>query len=481
MQNLILIEKAEIEFGKGLNIITGETGSGKSAILTAIRLISGERADSSLVRKGAEMAVIEAEFEGGTFVRREIYRSGKNRCFIDDSQVSVAQLKESVLIERVDQNSSIINQETALLDQFAKIEKEVEEFSKSQSEEKRIFSELEALFALPKERQLEWAQKDLELIESSRWKEEETLNQEHLLLSNAQELSEKIAGVSHILGESVPALKRALSSLETCARFDAKIQMTAKSLKGALLEFDEVHGFVESYLDRLEANPAKLEAVEKEIGTILNLKRRFGPDLEAQKKKLLSEIEQLSNIDVQIEALQNNLKTLREKNTASEKSILEKRQKAAPLFAKLILQELMSLNIPDAQFEVIVEKQVQFLFSANRGNPPTLIAKCASGGELSRLLLAIKTILSSGTSTLVFDEIDSNVGGQTAATIGEKLQRLAKERQVICVTHFVQVAKYAIDHFFVSKEIRGENTYTILKKIIGKEREIEYNRMLGNI
>lgn len=481
IQNLILIEKAEIEFGKGLNILTGETGSGKSAILSAIRLIGGERADSSCIRKGAEVAIVEAEFEEGPLIRREIYRSGKNRCFIDDALVNVTQLKESVSIERVDQNSSILSQETALLDQFATLAEEVEEFSKSQSEEKALFSELEALLSIPKERELEWAQKDLELIETARWKEEEALNQEHLLLSHAQELSEKIAGVSHVLTDSIPALRKALASLETCGRFDAKIQTTAQALKGALLEFDEAHRFVESYLDRLEANPIKLETIEKEIGAILNLKRRFGADLEAQKQKLLSGIERLSNIEFQVETLQNALKILREKNFAWKKSILEKRQRAAPLFANLILQELKDLNMPDAQFEVAVSESAQFLFSANRGNPPIPIAKCCSGGELSRLLLAIKTVLSSGTSTLVFDEIDSNVGGQTAAAIGEKLQRLSQNRQVICVTHFVQVAKYAMDHFLVSKETRDENTYTTLKKLIGNEREPEYNRMLGNI
>ncbi len=486
IQNLILIDRAEIEFGPSLNILTGETGSGKSAILSAIRLIAGDRADSSMIRKGAELAIIEAEFEGPLFVRREIYRSGKNRCFIDDAQVSLSALKEAVQIEMVDQNSSLLHRERELLDTFIGILQEVEEFEKSESEEKRLESELNALLAIPKERELEWAQKDLELLDAVRWKEEEKIVQEHHLLTHAQELAEKMGAVSHILteGPELPNLKKALHFLEHCTRFDPKLTESAQMMKGALLELEEVGRGVESYADRLEADPQKLDRLEREMGAIQNLKKRFGGNLEGQREKLLETLERLVSLEPQIETYRENLATLREKNQRWAQILTEKRKEAAPRLASLVLAELKSLNIPHAQFEIAVGSiwnEVHFLFSANLGHLPTPIETQASGGEKSRLLLAIKTILSEGKSTLVFDEIDSNVGGQTAAVIGEKLKKLSSTRQVICVTHFVQVAKCGKDHFLVSKEAHDESAYTIIRKMAEKEREMEYKRMLGTV
>lgn len=476
IQNLILIESAVLEFGSGLNILTGETGSGKSAVLSAIRLIAGERADSSCIRKGAEWALVEAEFDGA-ILRREIYRSGKNRCFIDDAQVSLSELKEAVQIEMVDQSSSILGQEKPLLDQFAGITEEVLAFEASKSEENRLSNELNGYLAIPKERELEWAKKDLELIEEVRWKEEEKLSEEHNLLTHAQELSEKIGAAASVFDECLPNLKRAQNLLEQILRLDAKLQPAAQSMKSALLEMEEAGRSVQSYADRIEVNPTRLESLEKEIGAIESLKRRFGPDIDAQKLKLTQTIDHLTNLDASIETLQKNLSALREKNKLAAASIDQKRKKAAPEFSRLVLEELKSLNIPKAQF--LIDEEFRFLFSANPGHPPISIEKCASGGELSRLLLAIKTILSEGKSTLVFDEIDSNVGGQTAAAIGEKLKRLSQFRQVICVTHFVQVAKCGKDHFLVSKSSRGDSTYTMVQKMGEKEKMDEYNRMMG--
>lgn len=479
IKNLILIESAVLEFGKGLNILTGETGSGKSAILSAIRLIAGERADSSCIRKGSDLGVVEAEFEDGSILRREIYRSGKNRCFIDEAQVSLSALKEFIQIEMVDQNSSILGKEKLLLDQFAEISEEVKDFEASICEENKLSAELNTLLATPKERELEWAKKDIELLEEARWKEEESLAQEHHLLTHAQELAEKISAAACLFDEGIPYFKRALGLLEQAQRFCDKIEHLAEPVKGALLELEEAGRSLQSYGDRIEINPTRLEALEKEIGAIVTLKRRFGSDLGAQKEKLLTTIEHLANLDARIDNLQKSLILLREKNETWARSINEKRRQASPLFSNILLQELKSLNIPNAQFEVVISDRIQFLFSANPGHPPIPIEKCASGGELSRLFLAIKTILSQGKSTLVFDEIDSNVGGQTAAAIGEKLKRLSEFRQVICVTHFVQVAKCGIDHFLVSKETLAEDTYTTVQKMGEKEREREYNRMMG--
>jgi DNA repair protein RecN (Recombination protein N) len=489
IQNLILIEKADIAFGPGLNILTGETGSGKSAVLSAIRLISGGRADSGCIRKGADFAVVEAVLEGPVFIRREIYRSGKNRCFIDDAQVSLSELKELIDIEMVDQTSShsILNQQKKMLDTFAGLLSDAAAHEVSQGEERAIDRKLQTLLQTPKDRELEWAEKDLELIEEVNWKlgEEEKLAEEHHFLTHAQELAEKMRAISLTLteGAELPTLRRALNSLESCVRFDPKLPPLAQCLKSALLELEEAGRSIQCYTDTLEADPARLSVVETRIGAIESLKRRFGPHIEEVKAKLLATIDHLSNLDAEIETLRSSLQTLQDKNLKLAQEITLKRQKAAPLFSSQVLEELRSLNIPHAKFEIAVGdtyNDIRFLFSANPGLPAIPLEECASGGEQSRLLLAIKSILSDGSSSIVFDEIDSNVGGQTASILGQKLKQLAQKRQVICVTHFVQVAKCAMEHFLVSKSTKNDNAYTSVTKLSEREREIEYSRMLGN-
>jgi DNA repair protein RecN (Recombination protein N) len=526
IQNLILIEKGEIAFGPGLNILTGETGAGKSAILSAIKLIAGGRADSQMIRKGADFAIVEALLENGTHVRREIYRSGKNRCFIDDRQVPLSELHAD--IEMIDQNSSF--NERDVLDTFAGIREWVDT-----AEETKIALKIEELEKIPREREQQWAEKDLALFEELNWKEgdEEALAQEHHRLTHAQELAEKI---SSLLALDLHELKRGQSTLEQCVKFDPSLAPTAASMKSALLELDEVNRVLSRY--EIEVDPNQLASVEKRVTLYETLKRRFGPQLIEEKKKLEERLRKLINLEVEIGELKQLLSHVQEKNRALAQSIREKRQKAAKKLTPLILEELKSLNMPHAQLEIAIlrplkkgEKcqggarnlgqalagveadkperfidadgsqiswlsdagrftlfeweqyisdEVRFLFSANPGVAPAPLEQCASGGELSRLLLAIKTILSEGSSCIVFDEIDSNVGGKTAAILGEKLKKLASRRQVICVTHFVQVAKCAMQHFLVSKIEKEGSAFTIIQRLDEKTKEKEYERMLGN-
>lgn len=490
ISNLILIEKAEVPFGPGLNILTGETGSGKSAILAAIKLISGERAEAGLIREGADFAIIEVELEGPTFIRRELHRSGKNRCFIDDAQVSLTELKTAVGIERIDQSSThfLCSQEEqrGLLDAFAKIDTSTLSFS----EEKRLETELQNLTQIPVTRELEWAQKDLELIEEANWQkgEDELLAQEHHLLTHSQELVEKLGSAASTLDQSVPLFKRLLSTVEQCIRHDAKLTPIGSSLKNAVLELEESHHSLNSYVGRIEANPQRLVEVENRIALIERLKKQFGPDIDAAKEKLRTQIDRLSNIDSSIESLRAALKKIKLQNIAAAEKISQERKKAAPLFAQKVLEEIKSLLLPNAQFIVSIEPkplsqngidEVHFLFTANLGHPPAPLESCASGGELSRVLLALKTTIASDAKCLVFDEIDSNVGGQAATVLGEKLKTLSNHCQVICVTHFVQVARCAFRHFLVSKNEKNGHTFTSVSLLTSQEREEEYNRMLG--
>lgn len=520
IQNLVLIESASIDFGPGLNILTGETGSGKSAVLSAIRLLAGERSDAQLIRKGADLAVVEALFsslpaallaqEGieaapPFTVRREICRSGKNRCFIEERQVSLSFLKEALSpsIQRIDQSSSrdlcSADVQRSRLDAFADLS--LSSFTASYAEEKKLEALLETLIQAgsQRDRDLKWAQEDLAAIEEVNWLEgeEEKLSAEHRLLSHAQELLEKLGSFSSALLEGqtpiAPLLKRQSALLEQCSRFDPKLAPLSESFKNASLELEEAGHALRSYVERLDADPQKLSSIESRIAEIESIKKRFGPTFEdaaKRKKALQDQIDSLSSLDEQIASARSSLELLRKKNHHLASELSRKRKTAAHKFQPLILAELKSLNLPNAQFSVLLEPKplsstgadsIRFLFSANPGVSPIPLEECASGGELSRLLLAIEVILAEkeGKSCLVFDEIDSNVGGQTAAVLGEKLRQLSQGRQVLCVTHFLQVAKCALDHFLVSKKERQGQAFTLIQKLEGTAKESEYRRMQG--
>ncbi len=439
-----------------------------------------------MIRKGAELAVVEAILEGPIYIRREIHRSGKNRCFIDESQVSLSELRKVAAIERVDQSGSLelcsLESQLAMLDTFAHLTEEASALEASLSEQRAQESRLQEFIQSQQtqERELEWALKDLHIIEEVALQpgEEEKLAQEHHLLCHAQELAEKTGAISFTLteGGEIPSLKRAFSQLEGCLRFDSHLESQAASFKSALLELQEVGRAIRSYAERIEADPNRLAVVEKRIAAIEALKKRFGSDIEGARKNLQEKVNQ--NLPLEKEALEKELALLKGKNETRAQALHQKRKQAAGPFSRQVLTELKSLNLPHAQF--VITDAFRFLFSANPGIAPIPLEQCASGGELSRLLFAMKVILAGGKTCLVFDEIDSNVGGQTAAILGEKLSLLAKKQQVICVTHFVQVARWATDHFLVAKQEKEGHAFTTITKMDERVREKEYSRMMGN-
>ncbi len=519
LQDLILIDKADIEFGGGLNIFTGETGSGKSAILTAIRLIAGERADVEWIRAGAAAGIVEAKFT--TFskellgeidppppgepltVRREIYRSGKSRSFIEDSFVSVSVLRELVrpLLEMVDQGSasvlSLAETQRKILDAYAGLEKEAKVLSDAFTVWTAMKKERDEAvnLGLNRSRDLEWSNARLKEIEEVNWQkeEEESLTAAHLILTHTQELTEKIAAAIDGLSTIAPHARRLSHILEGTAALDPSLRPTALAIKTAALELIEAEQFLSSYRERLEADPARLAAIESRIGAIEALKRRYGPsweEVQKEKEKLAIEIDRLENLDYTQAALNEKVKGLEKNSEDLAKKLSAKRHAAAKHLRQDVLKELKCLSLPHAQFEVEISPkplslngadEIRFLFAANPGLSPLPLEKASSGGELSRLLFAMKVVLAEkeGVGCLIFDEIDSNVGGQAAAVLGEKLKELAKTRQVICVTHFVQVARAAMHHFAVAKrEVEGRAA-TFISKLGTKQREQEFARMVG--
>jgi len=520
LQNLILVQATEIEFSRGLNIFTGETGSGKSALLTAIRLIAGQRAETEWIRSGASSAIVEAEIFAYSMemlkeidlppsgepltLRRELHRSGKSRCFVEDRLVSVGFLRDLVrpVLEIIDQGSAALfsqaEEERRLLDVYARLESEVKSLSESFSALIGARSSLEEAMQAEamKSRNLAWAEESLKEIVEVNWQkgEEEKLAERHTLLTHIQELTEKIGAAVEGIGSIAPRLRPLSHLLDSASSFDARLKPAAESLKAAALELDEAERALLSYAEGLEADPGRLAAIEERIGAIEMMKRRYGPtweEVEQKKKHFAAEIERLAHLEETRSTLERELRALEEKTASLAAKLSAKRQSAAKAFAQAIIAELKCLNLPHVQFEIQLAPkplsangtdEIRYLFSANPGLSPLPLDQCASGGEISRLLFAAKVALAEKEKIqcLVFDEIDSNVGGQTAAVLGEKLRRLSESRQVICVTHFIQVARFAESHFAVSKkenEGRAATSVSLLRH--PDEREREYVRMVG--
>lgn len=464
IQNLILIESAHLELAPGLNLLTGETGSGKSALLTALRLLAGERADPALIRPGASSAIVEAELDGILY-RRELKANGKSRAFRDDEQIALADLR-ALPLALVDQSASPTlassDAQRRLLDRYAE-------------------SPLAAYQALYRKVEAARAQSpdllkaDLALLEevNPQVGEEEALSLEHTRLANAHELIEKASALQSALADDIiPALRKL--SLDPLSKLDPSLE--SLSTRAPLIELEELFRFLTRYLSHLEPNPTQLTQVEARIGALLQLKRRFGPDYLHERKRLE---DSLATLESDLLALQSAATALTSART----------QGAASLQSAISLQ-LNDLGLSQARLQLALhpiprgpygDEQPELLFSANPGHPLRPLSECASGGELSRLLLALECALAdrADATTLIFDEIDSNIGGETAALVGAKLKELARSRQILCVTHFVQVARFAERHFRISKETNGLTTQSRVTSLTASERQSEYARMVA--
>ncbi len=503
IQNLILVKETEIHFGEHFNVLTGETGAGKSAILAAIGLIMGDRTDIHLIGKHSNFATVEATFQNGITIRRELDKSGKNKCFLNGQITPLSSLKSiiSPLIERVDQSSSLslfeIDEQRDILDTFANTKEIAKCYTESYLETQKLQKELQEkkLQSATKSRDLAILEEDLAILEDVNWKEEEetSLYQEHKRLVHSQELTQKIENILTILENN--KFKQVHLLLEGCSRIDETLSSLASDSKSIQIEMSEIERNLISYLDRLDSNPNQLSIIEERMAKIEQLKKRFGQthaEMQASKEKIISQIENLNLIDEKIKELEDIVKTKQKETEEIAETLSALRKNAAPQLASLTLKELGVLNLQNANFEISITSQelnkhgkdeIRFLFAANLGSPLKELKTAASGGELSRLLFSIKKVLAqkAQAACLIFDEIDSNVGGQTATILGEKLKEIALHKQVICITHFTQVARFATDHFLVSKKETNNETLSSIKKIEMDEKEQEYQRMLGTI
>lgn len=528
IHNIILVEQADIAFSKGFNVLSGETGSGKSAILKALELIAGERADTSLIRKGSDKGTVEATFDTShlphihtlldnagiahdpaeeLIIRREISSTGKSRAFINNQQVQLTLLRElnSSLLEMVGQHANqklfSIENHREILDLFGELESDLITFAKSWSEENRCREQLELLLRSETERfrNIKIYEAELEEIEGAQLKpdEDETLFSEYTLLTNAGDLSQYSQQLCQALSEDrnavLPTLSKHQQILSQLLRLDPTLSETEKAYNSALLELQEIAYTLRNYHSRIEHNPMRTQEITNRLSLIERLKKRYGSTIQKIQEyatAIRAKLTTLQNSDLQIEELRTQLQAMEAHTHKLSQELTRKRGKSAETLENEITKELVSLNMSKALFYCTLSKQtrsrhgddrIEFFLAPNVGEHRIPIKDCASGGELSRVMLALQTLLAgkSQIPTLIFDEIDANIGGETAAIVGEKLRAIGENHQVICITHFPQVAKEAHHHLQISKKEKDGRTVTFVTLLDKKMRKEELTRMLG--
>ncbi len=528
IHNIILIQSAEIHFGEGFNVISGETGSGKSALLGALGLILGDKTDTDILREGCDKGRVEAVFEvegldtllshlsetgieqhkgEDLIIRREITSQGKTRSFINNQPVQVSFLRKIApyLIRQASQHAHhqlfSSDHHRELLDIYGNLHELVSAFSKNWELENALRSEIHTFEKneIERTRKIEHLREDLEELQGADLKEgeEEELFSEYTLLSNSDELRSCLQNIlQNLEGEKAGALtylNRCAMLLEKLTKMDSAMTPTAESFQAVFLELKELTYGIQNYYHKVDSNPARLEQVNARLSLINKLKRRYGstiPEVLVQYEQMKTQLHALENADERIHELKQQLQIVLDENNASCQEISHRRHTLALEFSKLITQQLHSLNMPKAEFEIKVTTQkrtrygddaVEFFIAPNLGERLLSVKDGASGGELSRLLLSIQTLLAGKEQvpTLIFDEIDSNIGGATAAEVGKKLKTIGAKHQIICITHFPQVAKQANHHYQIFKQEKQGRTLTQIACLDEQSKNKELSRMRG--
>ncbi len=532
IRNFALIEELELSFYSGFSVLTGETGAGKSIIIDALSLLLGARASVEMIRSGAESSVIEGSFsvieeikpllvEWGyeedeeLILAREIYRSGRNKCRVNGRLATAGQLAElgSFLVDIVGQHDSQSLLKTGshlkLLDSFgsekhAAAVREVEALYQKwlaiRQEQKRLASD-----ERERNRRIDLLEFQIEEINGANLKigEEEELSLKQSRLNNLDRLRRAVeyahltlAGSDEQEESIMLRLGRAEGELRRAAALDSSLEPLVESYVGASLQLEELNRELRGYLEGLAADPNLLQEVELRLDLIANLKRKYG----ATVKEIIEygqsaekELADLKNSEVRFDELESEAQRAAADWLAAAGGLSQARKKLGGELEKRIESELADLNMKNTKFSVQFSEQlnneprpgglenVEFMISPNPGEELKPLAKIASGGELSRIMLALKAILAQaeGIPTVIFDEIDAGLGGRTAVNLGEKLYHLGNFRQVFCVTHLPVIAGYASNHYSVRKFTEEERTKVAAAFLAKEERVSELARMLG--
>ena len=530
--NFAIVEKLDIEFEAGLTVLTGETGAGKSILLDALNLALGDRADTSVIRHGNDKAEISVTFslhdaaeaahwlnehemqsDDECIIRRTISRNGPSKAFINGIPATVQQLRElgEMLVDLHGQHEhqSLLQREIQrqLLDDYANHKDLLEQVNSAYTNWLTLQEQWQRLNSANQDRDsrlelLRYQVKELESLNLQAGEAAE-LEAEHKRLANASQLLQTAQQVLAILEENDEravhqALAQCHGDISDLARVDGQLQAVADLLNNAVIQVQETISEMRHYADNLELDPARLQEVEQRINDMHTLSRKHRVETEqlvSLLPALQRERDDLEQADIKLDGLQKQIQQAKDAFSKSAGKLTQSRKKTAKQLSEKISDAMQSLSLPGGKFEIQLEampesrwnaqgcEQIEFLVSANPGQPVKALNKVASGGELSRISLAIQVITAQAARipSLIFDEVDVGIGGRVAEIVGLQLRALGQHRQVVCVTHLPQVAALGHHHLQVSKQTGKDTTVTEIKQLDSKQRIDEVARMLGGI
>lgn len=533
IKNFAIIESLSISFEKGLTVLSGETGAGKSIIIDAIHLLVGGRGSSEFVRHGEEKAEIEGLFqidseqhplyiraqefgidvdEGMIVLRRDIYKSGKSVCRINGKLVTISILREIggalVDIHGQHEHQELMDdsRHLSLLDQFGgeEIAKRLEEYENTYRLYDKTLRNLKALSENEQKmaHRLDLISFQLEEIQNADLKidEDDQLYEEKSKLTNFEKIHESLnLSYSALQGENkgLDWLGLVMNHLETAAAIDSSYKELSESVTNSFYLLEDVTRTLRNELGVLEYDPERMSGIEERLNEINGLKRKYGKTIEEVLEygaKIEEELDTLQNKETHIEQLQKELHSLEKDLSIEARELSNMRQKCAGVLTEWIHRELQELYMEKTIFEVRFTSdfgsfsptgsdKVEFFLSTNPGEPLKPLSKIASGGELSRIMLALKSIFSKhqGVTSIIFDEVDTGVSGRVAQAIAEKIYRVSVDSQVLCISHLPQVAAMSDTHLYIAKQIRDGRTRTSVQKLDENEKIKEIGRMISGV
>lgn len=529
IENVAVIEKASIDFDNAFNILTGETGAGKSIIIDSINAIMGQRISRDLIRSGASSAFVSATFsdvsqsaisileelgfdaEDDSFIlQRQMTSAGKNICKINGRPAPLSVLKSvsSYLINIYGQHEGydfmVADSHISYIDAMGNYNDLLEEYKikyEKYSELKRKLNTTKDNIQ-DRERKIDLLQYQINEIEDAELQEDELeeLNARRELLLNSEKIKTGIA-FSHALlaGDeeegAISILDEVCDTLLDIAEIYPDIEDLAQRVQSAFLELKECNYEIRDFIDEVDVDPNEIDEVEERLDLIKSLQRKYGDTISEILEfceNAQNELDNLLQFDINKEKLENEFKHAKAELTILANKLTKERTATANSFAEAVMQEMRYLDMPNVvmvpsittcEFTEIGCDKLELLISANPGEEPKPISKIASGGELSRMMLAIKTIIAEKDKigTLIFDEVDTGISGSAASKVGRKLQQLSKTHQIICITHQAQIAALADIHLFISKSVDEGRTFTKIKQLNFEERKYELSRIIdGN-
>ncbi len=506
IKNVGIIDDITIDLNEGLNILTGETGAGKTLIIDSLQIISGGRFSKEMIRKGEDFSYVEVsmylpengqEEEENVVVSREIYANGRNTCKINGRLVSVNELKnfmqDIIDIHGQHENQTLldINSHIKYLDGIASkdISKSKEEYKTLYIKYNELKQEINKNFGDDKEKQreLDLLRYQVNEIEDAKLKigEEEELENTRIKMMNSEKISKNLSEASNQINETaIDSISIAIRAMEKIEEIDLKYQESLNSLKSIYYDIQELSRDIEGYNEDAYFDEEERDRVEERLDLIYTLKRKYGNSVEEILKyneDIKSRIEKIENSEEYVQKLKKELKEIENKMEKIAKEMTRIRKEYSKILENKINKELTELEMPNARFQIDIKQEekfgingldkIEFMISTNIGEDKKSLSKIASGGEMSRIMLAIKKVLADVDKvyTMVFDEIDTGISGIAANSVGEKLKAISKKHQVLCVTHLANIAAKGDYNYYISKEAKENRTKTSIKKLSEEE------------